>query len=551
MNTSTAVRRRRAGAPTMDLIEEAVGLLREAPFSAHLAYYLGAIPFWIGLLYFISDMTRSAYAADRLADSSLAMALLYVWKKCWQTVYASRLRTVLTGRPDEPWTRARILRMIAAQASIHPWGLIFRPVAAQIILPFVWVSNFYQSVTIVGDGSEAEGSVAGRAWSQAKLWPRQSHGVILSIFLFSVFVWLNICILLAALPMLTKTLFAIETPYSRGLSFYFNTTYLTATVALTSLAVDPLRKAVYLIRCFSGSSLESGSDLTADLARLRLQPALTSLIAVGLLLVSLPAGRAQTPLESPKTADASELDRRISDVLSRREFAWRAPRENAAQGPGEQSSWLQRWFSDTGKSFDRWVSAAGRQAGRFIKWIGNQLNFTPPSVTPPKPPGGLDWIGLGKALLVILAGALVVLLGWLCVRLWQQHKQTIVLGQAAALPIPDLRSEDIVASQLPEDGWIALAREHASRGELTLALRAAWLASLAHLGQRELIMISRHKTNRDYDRELRRRARDRAPLLSAFDQNLSSFERSWYGNHEVTTERFNHFEINLEQIRQS
>jgi hypothetical protein len=53
MNTSTAVRRRRAGAPTMDLIEEAVGLLREAPFSAHLAYYLGAIPFWIGLLYFI------------------------------------------------------------------------------------------------------------------------------------------------------------------------------------------------------------------------------------------------------------------------------------------------------------------------------------------------------------------------------------------------------------------------------------------------------------------------------------------------------------------
>jgi hypothetical protein len=50
---------------------------------------------------------------------------------------------------------------------------------------------------------------------------------------------------------------------------------------------------------------------------------------------------------------------------------------------------------------------------------------------------------------------------------------------------------------------------------------------------------------------LRRRARDRAPLLSAFDQNLMTFERSWYGNHEVTTERFNRFEGNLDQIRQS
>ena len=126
-----------------------------------------------------------------------------------------------------------------------------------------------------------------------------------------------------------------------------------------------------------------------------------------------------------------------------------------------------------------------------------------------------------------------------------------MLGKSATIEMPDLRSEDIVADQLPEDGWIALAREYAARGELTLALRAAWLAGLAHLGHRELINISRHKTNRDYDRELRRRARDRVPLLAAFEQNLTSFERSWYGNHEVTAERFNSFEGNLDQIRQS
>jgi hypothetical protein len=549
--TNTGSRRRhRAGAPSLDLIEESVGLLRQTPLATHLAYYVGAIPFWIGLLYFISDMTRNAYAADRLADASLGMALLYLWNKCWQTVYATRLRAVLEGRPDEPWTRARILRMIAAQASLQPWGLIVRPIAAIITVPFVWISNFYQCVTIVGDGSEAEGSVAARAWAQARLWPKQAHSAVSIVYLFTIFVWLNICIVLGVLPVVLKMFFAVETDYSRGVSFYFNTTFFTATVALTSLAVDPLRKAIYSIRCFHGASLESGEDLSAEISRVRARPALAALAAFGMLLGTMAPMRAETPLEAPKTANATELDQRISEVLSRREFAWRSPRDEAAKSPRAQTGWLQGWLNGAWEGVERWAKATARQVGRFYKWVKSVFTFTPPSVTPPST-SGFDWIGLGKALLVILAGALIVLLGWLGVRFWQQHNPKVVPGSAAEMDIPDLRSEDVVANQLPEDGWIALARQHAARGELTLALRAAWLASLAHLGHRELIVILRHKTNRDYERELRRRARDRTPLLTAFDQNLSSFERSWYGNHEVTSERLDQFEGNLDQIRKS
>lgn len=549
MTGTAAKKRHRAGTPSLDLIEEAVGLLREAPLVAHLAYYAGAIPFWIGLLYFISDMSRSAYAADHLADASLGMALLYIWNKCWQTVYAARLRSLLEGRPDEPWTRARILRMIAAQASLQPWGLIVRPIAVVITIPTVWVSNFYQSVTVVGDGTAKEGTVAARAWAQAKLWPKQAHSTVSAIYLFTAFVWANVCIVLAGLPMLLKMFLAIETQFSRGASHYFNSTFLTASIALTSLAVDPLRKAVYTIRCFRGSSLESGNDLSADLSRLRARLMLAVVFAA--LLMSSTSVRAEAPVEAPRNAEPAELDQRISEVLSRREFAWRTPRESVERPSGSKSSWLQTWLEGAGKSFERWLSATGRQIGRLYRWVKGWFNFSPPSVPKPSASGPLDWIGLGKALLVILGGILVVLLGWIGVRWWQQRRPKVVPGAAAAGAVPDLRSEDIVADQLPEDGWLALARDYAARGELTLALRAAWLAGLAHLGHRELINISRHKTNRDYDRELRRRARDRGPLLSAFEQNLTSFERSWYGNHEVTTERFNHFEGNLDQIRQS
>ena len=42
-----------------------------------------------------------------------------------------------------------------------------RPAAAQVLFPFVWVSNFFQNVTIVGDGLESEDSVTSRAWAQA------------------------------------------------------------------------------------------------------------------------------------------------------------------------------------------------------------------------------------------------------------------------------------------------------------------------------------------------------------------------------------------------
>jgi hypothetical protein len=534
------------------LIEEAVGLLREAPLSAHLAYYVGAIPFWIGLLYFISDMSRSAYAADHLADASLGMASLYIWNKCWQTVYTSRLRAVVEGRPDDPWSRGRIFRMIAAQASLQPWGLVIRPIALLVTLPFVWVSNFYQNVTVVGDGSKVEESVAARAWAQAKLWPMQAHTVVTVMHFFALFVWANVCILLRFLPNLLKMFFAIETEFSRGgASQFFNSTFLTASVALTSLAVDPLRKAVYTIRCFRGSSLESGNDLSAELSRLSARSTLAVLVVAGLLFAAPPHSLAESPPKGPKTANAAELDQRISNVLSRREFAWRAPRERVEANSHSHTGWLQSWLDGVGKSVDRWLTASGRQFIRFVRWVKGWLNFTPPSVSKPSSPGQLDWIGLGKALLVILGGALVVLLGWMGVRWWQEHRLKVVPATAATVAALDLRSEHIVADQLPEDGWLALAREHAARGELTLALRAAWLASLAHLGHRELINISRHKTNRDYDRELRRRARDRAPLLSAFEQNLTSFERSWYGNHAVTNERFNHFEGNLDQIRQS
>lgn len=543
---SASKQRRRAGTPALDLVEEAVALLRRAPAAAHLAYYFGAVPFWLGVLYFLSDMSRDAYAAEHVADWSLAVALLYVWKKTWQTVSTAKLRAALAGSPDAPWTTRRILRTIAVQAAIQPWGLLLRPIAAVITLPFVWVSAFYQNATILGDGTSDE-STANRSIAQAKLWPKQAHSAVSMLFVFTLFVWLNVTAALGATPFMLKSFLGIETIYSRSGMAFFNTTFFATTIALTSLAVDPLRKAIFTLRCFRGLAQQSGADLAAELRQLSAAARTGLSAALAILLLLAPVAARADQVERPRQADAAEVDRRIGEVLERREYAWRAPREKEKAPARKNMNWLQRWLDGAGESLGKIVSSGFRQVGRFIRWVRGI--FSPPSITPPSGPD-IDWIGLSKALLVILGVALVGTLTWLFVRSIRRSRRTVVASVAAPI-VPDLRSDDIVADQLPEDGWLVLAREHASRGELALALRAAWLASLAHLGQRELIRIARHKSNRDYERELRRRARDRGELMDAFDDNLLSVERSWYGKHEVTGEGYARFEKNHERIRQS
>ena len=74
------------------------------------------------------------------------------------------------------------------------------------------------------------------------------------------------------------------------------------------------------------------------------------------------------------------------------------------------------------------------------------------------------------------------------------------------------------------------------------------LASLAYLGERRLIAISRTKSNGDYVRELGFRARERNELRACFGDNVRSFDRAWYGWHEVTREVLEHFRGNHQRI---
>lgn len=539
--------KRRAGRPALEMIETTLHLLRSAPAGVLLSYYAGSIPCLLGLLYFWADMSRGAFARDRLIEAAFGAALGYLWMKCWHAIFAAKMRAHLLLEHEPPWTVGRVVRLVLLQTAVQPIGLFVRLLAAQIIIPYVWTYGFFQNVGVLGDGTRPGfGEVIREAARQAGLWQRQAHYALAVIFGFTFFIWIDIAILVWFVPSMLKTFFGIETVFSRDGWLMANSTTFAATLAGTYLCMDPIRKTLYVLRCFHGSSLETGEDLRVELQAQRVagRMAAVAVLIFGLFLAG-PLATARAAEPPPPRVESAELSGAVDRVLQKREYAWRLPR---TAGEAEKKGWFTQFFEGLWKKLTKTVKT-------IWKWLGDTWDRLRKTFDrEPKPRdlsergGSFNWTGTARWTLIILIGALLIVVGLLFWK-WRQGRQAEIAVAEPLAAVPDLTQENVTADQLPEDGWLQLARELMDRGELRLALRALYLAGLAHLGRRELIAIARHKSNRDYDRELRRRARGNADLLSAFDANLLTFEASWYGEHLVTSETLGGFSQNLERIR--
>ena len=532
----------RSGRPASDLIEEAVRLLRAAPPTAWLAYFAGTVPGMLGALYFISDMSRSAYAAERLVQSSVAMGTVWLWMKCCQAVFTCRLRAELLLLDPPRWTPARLARLAVAQIALQPIGLIVRPLALVLTLPYIWTATFFQNITVLGDGEHGGlWMLCRRAFAQCLRWPLQAHLATALLTVFGFFVWLNIVIAMFLAPQLGKMFSGIETQFTQHPFGLVNPTFFAAAFAALYLCLDPLRKAVNVLRCFYGSSLRTGADLEVQLKAVRRTAALAAGVLLFLgTLAPVPAHAAMR--EEPKVS-STELSQSLDDVLERREYAWRAPRDLTAQV--EDKSWFGKLRKDFGAWVEGTVNKTKRWFGRMMRKAADWL-FPDKEFSPRDSSGIMSWFSNVRVITILLLIVAAIVLIVLITR----RRLPIKAAQAEPVaPLPDLNEEHVTADQLPEDGWLALARDLMQSGQLRLALRASYLASLAHLGHRDFIRLARHKSNHDYDRELQRRARANTELLTAFDRNLTAFERAWYGEHPVTPETLGDFSQNLERIR--
>lgn len=520
------------------MIEEAVHILRAAPGALLTIYYIGSVPFVLGLLYFWADMSRSANAYEYSAMAALGLSFLFVWMKFWQTVFMYQIRALFFDDIPSPWSLQRITSIAATQSLIQSSRFLIIPIASLMVIPFGFCYAFYQNVSA---HDEAHGqtvrSTCKWAWRQAVLWPRQNHLLIGIYWLFGFVIFINVCMAAILIPQMVKTLFGVDSAFTlSGIYMFLNTTFWVVVLGITYLLLDPLIKATYVLRCYYGSALQSGEDLRAQLSQNTTssrKKLLTGFLFVSLCLNPLTfMAQAQAPVSS------LELDRSIEETMSRREFTWRMPREtlqpdeNKDKGPLEAAvDWLIEMLGKGIKKIGNWIT-------KFIEWLEGML---------PKPDNKTEtsngnWITPVRIVLIILLILLLAVLAYIFVRIWQRRRTPPVeIVSARAAPTPDLTDESVKADDLSTNRWLALAGELAEKGELRLAMRALYLATLAHLAGHEMITIEVYKSNLEYERELKRRAHEHKELLAIFSTSLNFFERVWYGMYRITRPDFDDY----------
>ena len=161
-------------------------------------------------------------------------------------------------------------------------------------------------------------------------------------------------------------------------------------------------------------------------------------------------------------------------------------------------------------------SALGRLWAAFVRWL---ISLFPQ--TKPLQPGSSRFLSaIVQIIVVAVAVAAIGLLVWKFLPRYirnrgkkkKKREVRIILGERLE---PDQTSNDLLAQAE------ALARS----GDLRAAIRKAYIALLCELGDRKVISLAQHKTNRDYLLAVR----DRRPLFESMRDLTNSFELHWYG----------------------
>lgn len=199
-------------------------------------------------------------------------------------------------------------------------------------------------------------------------------------------------------------------------------------------------------------------------------------------------------LENAAAAERSkdEDKQKLAEILKRQEYQKPEP---------PKESLIQRWIRE------------------FFEWLDR--SFPKPQINTPES-GGMSSLSfiLQVVLYVILAIAIVFLIyrfaPFIASRFGHRAKSRkgdrVILGEriSAGTSASDLFFE---------------ADELARGGELRLAIRKGYIALLCELSDRKVIGLARHKTNRDYLRDVKKRPQ----LFTSMAGMTLTFERHWYG----------------------
>jgi Domain of unknown function (DUF4129) len=171
--------------------------------------------------------------------------------------------------------------------------------------------------------------------------------------------------------------------------------------------------------------------------------------------------------------------------------------------------------------------ALQRQLDRFFEWLRDLI---PDIRLRPGTAGGLS-----RAAQFFVFGLAFAVLAYALWRFWWRRERapkSKPLGGARVVLGERLEADQTAADLLEE------AERLAREGNLRAAIRKAYVALLCELGDRKVIGLAQHKTNRDYLQAVRQGAPRLYPELLPLTFN---FELHWYGAQEASAADWDDF----------
>lgn len=515
------------------LLEDAAHLLRRAPLETLLCHWIGSVPFAAMLLALWVQVTHPPMSDLACAAESLAAALLLIWMNCWRSVFAGRLYRQLRGATEPRRSRGRIWRLVANQALLAATKPLALPVSLAAIFPFAATIAFYRSASALADSEDLDSLDLirkARRLSQGD----QFQGWILEalLILLGLITLLNVAVAFIILPQLIRMLTGLESAFTRsGPNFFLNRLFLLFVLAATWLLFDPFVQAVHCLRCFRAESVETGEDLRAGLRRIR-----SAAAAAVLVLIAM----APSIARASDSVAPGDLERAVRQQMQSPEYNWRIPPPESA---ASKTPWIITATDRAIKAVRAALKWAGNMIDRLLRSIFGRLDLSPMPVGGQAPASVLHW---SIRLLIVLAAALVGFVIWRALRV--RRNKPVKDRRPAAIAV-QLDDEGVTADRLPESEWLEMAERCLAEGNLRLALRAFYLANLAWLGRQQYLTINAGKTNREFEVELRRKARRSPEARELFSANVRAFERAWYGLHDVFEQDTHDFRQRAEQMK--
>lgn len=214
------------------------------------------------------------------------------------------------------------------------------------------------------------------------------------------------------------------------------------------------------------------------------------------------------------TAAARSKDedkQKLGEILNRQEYQKPEPQEE---------SLFQRWWR------------------KFTEWLDSV--FPKPKTVPSVAPG--EFSGLKVFLQILVWGAVFALLGFLIYKFGPSLASRFGFTPKAKKKDRVILGERIAADESASD-LFSEAERLAREGNLRGAIRKGYIALLCELSDRKVIGLARHKTNRDYLRDVRKRT----DLVEGMSGMTSNYERNWYGLRPAGAEDWEDFRNKYKQ----